>query len=230
MGWYETLGGEPSMAATRWNVLPQKAFLTVSNVQNLKGGSKHLNCMRSVWMTIWQGYWRGDSTVIWLNLTFLTTSLNLKSVLLNCLYLPINESSTSWVSGMCKAWGYSPWIREVLWLSFNQDRGGTLSSSLEAVLKDWLCEIYRKQDVFLLPLGCWRMSLWASRASFSYFTICSVHLHANCTESMFTLLASMSLFVLFFFLGSWGMELSPVRTVYTDLGEECVWTWRCNDI
>lgn len=145
-----------------------------------------------------------------MNLTFLTTSLNLKCVLLNCLCLPINESSTSWVSGMCKAQGNSLWVKEVLWLSFHWTEEAHLVGSLEAVLKD--CVRYagsRKSGClsvgFRLPKGVSLSILYLPSTS----RVHSVPLHAKCIESMFSLLAFTSLLFLFFFLGSWKMELPP---------------------
>lgn len=128
-------------------------------------------------MTIWQGYWREDSTTIWLQLTFLTTS-EICSFELSL--LANHESPTSWVSGTCKAWGCGLQIKEVLWwFSLRQRKNLVGSSRSYVMVKDWLWESPRKQKLFWLLWGCPRLFLGVSCTCRSSSRIHSTHLHAK---------------------------------------------------
>lgn len=161
-------------------------------------------------MTIWQGYWREDSVTIWLQLTFEICSFELS-------LLASHKSPMSWVSGTCKAWGCGLQIKEVFWWFSLRQRKHLVGSPWSYVMvKGWLWESPRKQT-----FGC-------SEAAQGCFLECPVPVTPplesilrtymqNIVESVFTVLAFISLFVLFF-LGSWEMELPPCENYLHWLG------------
>ena len=114
-------------------------------------------------VTIWQGYWRGDSTMIWLNLTFLTTT---ETWAFGWPFL-----ANQWIINILSFWyveSLGPW---------SLDQGGTPPVSTRAeALRSFSMKLYSKTvrvtqeaealGVFLLLWGCPRVSL-----SILYLTI-----------------------------------------------------------
>lgn len=84
--------------------------------------------------------------------------------------------------------------------------------------------------VFLLALGCQRVSLWASCTCHPPLESILYPYMQNVSSLCFLCWHSHHYFFFssFWVLGRWNYPL--MREIYTDLGREFVWTWVCNDI